>query len=129
VFTLDQIQEAHSRVKSGADFPQYIQDLMALGVTNYQTYVSDGHTEFLGANDFSLITDAKYDTKEINTASNSEQFKADLRAHQQGRTDYSTFCNDCAKSGIERWHVSIAEMTCTYFDKTGNKILTERIPQ
>lgn len=28
MFTLDQIKAAHNKVKSGADFPAYIQDLI-----------------------------------------------------------------------------------------------------
>lgn len=44
------------------------------------------------------------------------------------KTDYSTFCSDCAKSGVEKWAVSMGKMTCTYFDKSGNKLLVEIIP-
>lgn len=32
---------------------------------------------------------------------NPEQFKSDLKAHQEGKTDYPTFCEDSAKSGVE----------------------------
>ena len=32
MFTLEQIKLAHSKVKSGADFPAYIKELKALGV-------------------------------------------------------------------------------------------------
>jgi hypothetical protein len=32
MFTIAQIKKAHSKVKSGEDFPVYIQDLIALGV-------------------------------------------------------------------------------------------------
>jgi uncharacterized protein YbcV (DUF1398 family) len=35
----------------------------------------------------------------------------------------------CAASGIDKWEVRIDTMTCTYFDKSGNIILTEDIPQ
>jgi hypothetical protein len=30
MFTIEQIDQAHSKVKSGADFPKYIQDLKNL---------------------------------------------------------------------------------------------------
>jgi len=61
-------------------------------------------------------------------AAHSNVNKFDLKAHQQGKTDYSTFCSDCAKSGVEKWAVSMEEMTCSYFDKAGNKLLVEVIP-
>ncbi len=44
MFTVEQIKTAHSKVKSGADFPAYIQDINKLGVASYETFVTDGHT-------------------------------------------------------------------------------------
>ena len=46
MFTLDQIKAAHSQVKSGADFPKYIQDIGKLGVLKYEHFVADGHTTY-----------------------------------------------------------------------------------
>jgi uncharacterized protein YbcV (DUF1398 family) len=129
MFTVEQIKAAHGKVKSGADFPAYIQDLKKLGVTYYETFVSDGHTDYYGTNNYKASTTAKYDTLGIMETSNTEQFKADLKSHQQGKTDYLAFCNDCAKSGIEKWEVCMDKMTCTYYDKAGNEILVEEIPQ
>lgn len=129
MFTVEQIKAAHSKVKSGADFPAYIQEIKKLGVTFYETFVTDGHTDYFGANDYKTSSSAKYTTLPIAEVSNIEQFKTDIKAHQQGKTDYPTFCNDCAKSGIEKWAVCIDKMTCTYYDKAGNEILVEQIPQ
>lgn len=91
MFTVEQIKEAHSKVKSGADFPAYIQDIKKLGVTFYETFVKDGHTEYYGANDFRTTSPANYDCLEVAEISDDEQFKADLKAHQEGKTDYPTF--------------------------------------
>lgn len=129
MFAIEQIQEAHNKVKSGTDFPAYIQELKQLGVTHYETFVSDGHTNYYGANDYKITSPAKYETLTVAETSDEEQFKIDLKAHQNGKTDYPTFCNDASKSGIEKWSVCMDEMTCIYFDKAGNKILTEEIPQ
>lgn len=129
MFTIDQVKAAHSKVKSGADFPNYIQELIQLGVTSYETYVSDGHTDYFGKDAYQTSTTPAYDTLFIAEISNAEQFKIDLKAHQQGQTDYPTFCKDCAKSGIEKWTVAMDKMTCTYYDKAENELLTEIIPQ
>lgn len=129
MFTEEQIKLAHSKVKSGADFPAYIQDIKKLGVTYYETFVVDGHTDYFGINDYKISTTAKYAPLVIADVSNIEQFKIDIKAHQQGKTDYPTFCTDCAKAGLEKWSVSMDKMTCTYYDKAGNKILVEGIPQ
>ncbi|MES2588427.1 MAG: DUF1398 family protein [Bacteroidota bacterium] len=128
MFTLEQIQNAHSKVKSGADFPAYIQDLKKLGLTHYESFVEDGHAEFFGINNFKISSPVKYYNLPIAKDSNSQQFKLDLKSHQEGKTDYLTFCKDCANSGVEKWQVSIEKMTCTYFDLQGNEILMEQIP-
>lgn len=129
MFTLDQIKTAHSKVKSGADFPAYIRDLKPLGVVQYVTYVKDGHTDYSGTGGFKTSSPARYADLEIATSSHAAQFKADLKAHQQGKTDYPTFCSYCAKYGIEKWIVDLNKMTCTYFDLDGNEVLIEQIPQ
>lgn len=129
MFTFDQIKAAHSKVKSGADFPAYIRDLKQLGVTQYVTFVKDGHTDYSGKDNYQTSSPARYPDLHILASSDSEQFKSDLKAHQQGKTDYPTFCSDCAKSGIEKWIVDLGKMTCTYYDKTGSEILVEQVPQ
>ncbi|MBP7808938.1 MAG: DUF1398 domain-containing protein [Bacteroidia bacterium] len=128
MFTLDQIKAAHSKVKSGADFPNYIQDLIKLGVTYYETFVSDGHTVFQGKDNYQIASPPKYDALTVADKSNGEKFQSDLKAHQQGKTNYPTFCNDSAQTGIEKWAVDMSKMTCTYFDKAGTMILEEKIP-
>lgn len=128
MFTLAQIKAAHSKVQSGADFPSYINEIKQLGVTGYETFVSDGHTVYYGLNDFKTATDVKYEALSFAEKSNAEQFKLDLKAHQQGKTNYPTFCSDCAKSGIVKWVVRMDEMTCTYYDKADNEILVELVP-
>jgi uncharacterized protein YbcV (DUF1398 family) len=129
MFTVEQIKTAHSKVKSGADFPAYIQDIKKLGITFYETFVTDGHTDFYGANDIKTTIPAKYKALTISETSNADQFKADLKEHQQGKTDYLTFIRMCARFGIEKWEVSMDKMTCTYYGKAGNEILVEQIPQ
>ena len=127
MFELDQIKNAHSKVKSGADFPQYVQDLIKLGVRKYSTYVKDGHTVYLGDNDYERRSDPKYAAMKVADDSNAEQFKHSLSIHQQGQTDYMTFCSQSAEAGVEKWTVDMDGMTCTYYDKAGNKMLEENI--
>lgn len=129
MFTLEQIKAAHSKVKSGADFPKYIQDLKQLGVVYYETYVADGHTDYYDLKGSKISSPIREDNLEVSTRSNASQFINDLKAHQQGKTDYPTFCKNCAQSGIEKWIVRIDKMTCTYYDKAQKEILVEQIPQ
>jgi len=128
MFTVDQIKAAHSKVKSGADFPNYIQDLIKLGLIHYETFVTDGHSDYYGKDNYKTSSTSKYDNLVVAPEANAEQFKADLKIHQQGKTDYPTFCKDCARSGVDRWIVDFVKMTCTYYDQSGNELLTEKIP-
>lgn len=129
MFTVEQIKAAHAKVKTGADFPAYVQDLIKLGITNYETYVTDGHTDYVGKDGYAISSDNKYATLAIADTANVVQFEKDLKAHQKGNTDYATFCSDCARSGVEKWKVDLEAMTCTYYDKAGNDMLTEAIPE
>jgi len=129
MFTVEQIKAAHSKVKSGADFPAYIKEIKLLGVTHYEAYVTDGHIDYHGANNYTAKVPAKYDPIVISGASKGEQFKAELVAHQQGKTDFLTFIKMCATFGIEKWAIRMDKMTCTYYDIAGKEMLVEQIPQ
>ena len=129
MFTVEQIKTAHSKVKSGADFPAYIREIKQLGVTHYECYVADGHIDYHGVNNYTATVPPKYESLIIAEEAKIEQFKTDLKAHQQGKTDYLTFINMCAAFGVEKWEVNMEKMTCIYFDKVGNEILVEQIPQ
>ncbi|WP_288438164.1 DUF1398 family protein [uncultured Chryseobacterium sp.] len=127
-FTIENIKAEHQKVKSGADFPQYIQDIKALGVSHYKAYVSDGNTEYFNNKNESVQTGPKYDVLRISDHVNLEYFKERLKLHQQGGTDYMTFCRDCAENGIKGWTMDLHIMTCTYFDQNDTDLLTERVP-
>lgn len=128
MFTIEQIKIAHSKVKSGADFPAYIQEMKLLGVTAYEHFVSDGHIQYYGVDNFTIAADAKWPAVEIAAAGSSEKLKHALAVHQQGQTDYTTFCRQSAEAGVEKWVVDMIKMICTYYDKAANEILVEAIP-
>ena len=129
MFTAEQIKKAHSKVKSGADFPAYIREIRSMGVTHYEAYVSDGHIDYHGDNDHTVLLPAKYQPIPIALSLQTDTFKASLLANQKGETDYLTFIRMCAETGIKKWEISMDKMTCTYYDHADNEVLTEQIPQ
>ncbi len=129
MFTVEQIKLAHDKVKTGADFPKYIQAIKQIGVTAFETWVKDSHTRYFGNNDFQTKSQPQYKDLAIADSDDKEKFNHYLKIHQRGDTDYFTFCKHCAETGIEKWLVSLDAMTCTYYDKAGNEILVEQIPQ
>ncbi|MFN4364584.1 DUF1398 domain-containing protein [Chryseobacterium hispalense] len=128
MFTVEQIEASHSKVKSGADFPDYIKEIKELGVRSFETWVKDSHTEYFGENGYTTKSEPKYDKLIIENNVNKELFVNQLKSHQRDETDYMKFCKDCAETGIEKWIVDLDQFTCIYYDKSGNKILTEEIP-
>lgn len=128
MFTVAQIEQAHDKVKSGADFPRYIQEIKKMGVLGFETWVADSHTEYYGANGYRTSSQPQYENLTIYNVTNKEKFAQQLKLHQQGQTDYYTFCKDCTETGIEKWIVDLDKMTCIYYDKAGNEILVEQIP-
>ena len=128
MFTLEQIRQAFGKVKSGADFPQFVQDLKEIGVTRYDNFVSDGRTKYYGINGFTLEGESKYPKMEVNDISSSEKLKHAISIHQQGQTDYATFCQQASDAGVEKWTTHMIEMTVTYLDKKENKLTVEPIP-
>lgn len=128
MFSLNQIKEAHAKVKSGADFPKYIQEIAQLGVLSYTTYVNDSHALFVGSDGYMLNSEAKYAALSIAAESKEEEFKRYLKIHQGGETDYSTFCRQSAETGVEKWVVDVTNRTCTYYDIQENELLVEVIP-
>ncbi|RFS14514.1 DUF1398 domain-containing protein [Emticicia sp. C21] len=127
MFTLNQIKEAHAKVKSGADFPNYIQELSQLGILKYTTYVNDGHSQFIGKDKYTLTSESKYPVKTIAEESKMSEFQNYLKQHQQGQSDYPTFCTQAAETGVEKWVSDLINMTCTYYNKKANAMLVETI--
>ena len=103
-FTIEQLNAAEAKVKSGADFPNYMKGLIEMGVLQLETFVDDGNTVFHGEGRHAVTAASKYPPLEIANVYNAQQFLSDLKRHQQGETDFFTFCADCAKK-IGRAHV------------------------
>jgi uncharacterized protein YbcV (DUF1398 family) len=127
MFTIAQIKEAHAKVKSGEDFPKYIQDLIDLGVIGYDTSVADGQVTYFGADNFRTSAAETYAPLTVASSANKERFIEYLVMHQEGQTDYLTFCAQVAQCGIARWTVNILDKTCTYFDQNDAPIVIEKI--
>ena len=129
MFTIERIHKPFTKVKSEADFPQFVQKLKMIGVSHFDTFVSDGRTKYYGIENFTLDGEPKYPKIEVNNVSSADKLKYAISIHQQGKIDYSTFCQQVSDAGVEKWTNNIIEMTVTYFDKEGNELTVEPIPQ
>jgi hypothetical protein len=48
MFTIEQINELHCQLGSARMLPEYVRALKALGVERYDSYLTDGHSEYFG---------------------------------------------------------------------------------
>ena len=128
MFTIEQIKTAHSKVKSGADFPAYIKEMKTLGVQRYEHFVADGHIQYYGSDGFTIAAGAKWPPVAVAEEGSKTGLQHALVIHQQGQTDYPTFCRQSATAGVEKWIVDMEKMACTYYDKAGNMMVVEAIP-
>ena len=128
MFTLEQIQSAHSRIKNGSEYPKYVAEIKRLGVVSYTYYVGDGHTEYLGAENYRLSSAASPSTRTIAEIPSAARFRAQLIANQKGETTFPEFCADCAKTGVSKWVADLVALTCSYYSLDGAVVYVEEIP-
>jgi len=128
MFTIEDIRAAESKIKTGADFPQFIKEIKEMGVKRNDVYVSNGLSIYFDDEDnVQQISPDEYPTLIINDEASAAKLTHALKIHQQGETDYFTFCKQAADAGVEKWVTDLEEMTCTYLDAEGNELVKENI--
>ncbi len=127
MFTLEQIDDIHSKFGKMDMLEQYLKALNVIGVCKVDSFLRDGHSEYLGEDGFTLASPPAHDILEVATASNASELLEQLRLHKQHKTNYLQMSKGLASSGVEKWTFDTNAMTLTYFDKTGNEMLIETI--
>ncbi len=127
MFTVEQIEELHGRLGKAEMLPEYVRSLAALGVVRYDSFVSDGHSEYFGPDTQRVITDAVHEQLSIAERSDRNEFLDHLRRHERGETSYLEMSMGLAESGIERWTVDTYAMTMTFYDRSDGVLLVEQI--
>lgn len=127
MFTLEQINAIHDALGNAESLAQYVKALSALGVETYDSYIMDGHSEYVGKNGHTIISPPTHEMIMIADTSNKEQFLKHLDLHNQGKTSYLEMSKGLADSGIEKWTVDTKNMMMTFYDKLGNEMLAETI--
>ena len=127
MFTLEQINAIHDTLGNAESLAQYVKALRALGVETYDSYIMDGHSEYVGKHGHTIISPPTHEMITIADTSNKEQFLKHLDLHNQGKTSYVEMSKGLAESGIEKWTVDTTNVTMTFYDKLGNEMLAETI--
>lgn len=64
----------------------------------------------------------------VNEISSAKKLRHAIAIHQQGQTDYPTFCRQAAEAGVEKWITHMLDMTVTYLDQHEHQLVVEAIP-
>ena len=51
-----------------------------------------------------------------------------ISIHQQGQTDFETFCQQAADAGVHYWRTDAVNLACIYVDMAGQDMVNEPIP-
>ena len=129
MFTLQQVTAAHAKLKSGAYFRAFVQEINQLCLLRYDFQVKIGQTEYHGANGLQISGNAIYPEKTISIQASSIAVRQIIAETQQGKSDFLTFCQQVADAGVNKWVVDTQAMMCTYYDLAGHSMVAEPIPE
>jgi uncharacterized protein YbcV (DUF1398 family) len=127
MFTLQEINDIHDRLGNAETLSQYLEALKNIGVDKYDSFITDGHSEYLGKGGHKVVSPPVHERLSIAKTSNQERFLNHLNLHNQGKTDYLEMSKGLADSSIEKWTFDTNKMTIAYYDRDGNEILVEAI--
>jgi uncharacterized protein YbcV (DUF1398 family) len=127
VFTIEEIDELHRRFGQADTLPDYVHALAELGVVRYDSFVADGHSEYVGLDTRTVSSSPAHKTLSVVGTSDCDAFLGHLRRHERGETSYTDMSKGLAESGIERWTVDTHAMTMTFYDTAGTALLVEQI--
>ncbi|GAC1386500.1 MAG: hypothetical protein NVSMB4_13660 [Acidimicrobiales bacterium] len=88
MFTIEQIDDLHRRLGRAETLPGYVEALAELGVVRYDSFVSDGHSEYFGFDDCVAISPPAHELLPVAADSDRDSFLDQLRRHEHGKTSY-----------------------------------------
>jgi len=125
--TTQQIDDLHDRLGEMETFSRYVRALKSLGVETYDSYLTDGHSEYFGLDGYTVKSPAAHEKLSIAETSSRDEFLEHLNLHNQHKTTYLEMSKGLAESGIEKWTVDTNRMTLTFYDKAGTEMQIEAI--
>ncbi|HIH7846815.1 TPA: DUF1398 domain-containing protein [Staphylococcus aureus] len=127
-FKLSAIQQAYQQF-TGVDFPKLFKAFKDMGMTYNIVNIQDGTATYVHQSEDDIVTSSVKSNHPVAPSSNQSIVQDVLTRHQQGQTDFETFCDEMAQAGIYKWHIDIQAGTCTYIDLQEQAIISELIPQ
>lgn len=112
---------------SGNDFPGLVKAFLEMGIVANTVNIKEGQATYLTVEGQEVELPA-YQVEAVAEKVDEDYFIQQLRKHQNQETDFPTFCQNTAASGIYKWDVDLLVKTCSYFDLENKLVYTEAIP-
>ena len=127
MLTLEQITDIHDRLGNQDTLGGYLRALRDIGVETYDSYITDGHSEYSGMAGQELVGPAFHETFAIAGTCDKEKFLRYMQQVERGGVGYVEMSRALADNGVEKWTFDTEKLTITYFDKAGNVLLAEQV--
>jgi uncharacterized protein YbcV (DUF1398 family) len=125
--TLDQIQKIHDELGNSNTLASYLHALRSIGVLQYTSFISDGHSEYFCLNDEMVVSKAVHETFTVSDNVDNKQFLSVMSLTTEGKIGYIEMSKKLADSGIKGWVFDTKDLTISYIDKAGAIIYQELV--
>lgn len=122
-----QIDDLHARLGRADSLGDYLRGLAAIGVVRFESFVTDGHSEFFSADGNRLDSPPHHERLTVAEVSDRDAFLEHLREHSDGETSYVEMSEGLAASGVEKWVADTTATTFTYYDRAGAVLLVDEV--
>ncbi len=127
-FSLTTIKHAQ-QLYTGVEFPILVAAFAELGITQVTINIHTGETTYQHRDGMHLQTPSLKATTPVASTASQVGLTTSLQIHQQGKSDFPTFCEEIAAAGIAYWIIDVSALTCDYYSLIDALILSETIPK
>lgn len=127
MFTMAQIDELHGRLGTAETLADYLRGLAAIGVVRFESFLVDGHSEFVSADGRRVVSAPHHEVLPVAETSDKAALLEHLQRHRDKETSYVEMSAGLAASGVHKWVGDTAGLTMTYCDRAGVALLIEKV--
>jgi uncharacterized protein YbcV (DUF1398 family) len=127
VFTIADVEDVHDRLGTAATLPEYLRELNAMGVARSDSFLSDGHSEYVSEDGHRVVGPATHEPLVVAEAASPGQARDLLERHSRGESSYFEMSKGLAASGIAKWIFDTQRMTISYCDVADHEIFVDEI--
>lgn len=125
--TYQQINDIHERLGKVETLAEYANALLEIGIVRYDTFVSDGHSEFFTKDGQSVFSPVYHEAFAVADIVDKADFQKTMKLTEDGMLGYEAMSKALAECGVEKWSMDTQSVTLAYTDKAGTELLVEKL--